>query len=335
MPTTRTTTCPICAAEMRIDYFGRHMATHDREILKRDPDMRVECIDERCPVVAFRSFAIEPSGARRFITKSAHCLVCGAHDYCHATVWRFVHAQWCEDCRAPFNGECSCGRKSRKQANTAPNKCDDFITKHTETCGARWDSVADWFDLKKPAPKKCVVANRKTDRKREAPPAKRDVVETPLSPLPEAPAKSGPSGPSDDAIREAVIAAFPTLFDEDWREWDDDLDEHETWREMLTSANTSLEERTKRLDKMQDHINAQVESRIAKTMATTKREHNAEIAHVERERIAETERANKLQHELESAVSELRTRDREFGRLRAQLARLQQLCDDNGIETDE
>lgn len=307
------------------------MTSHAREILKRDPYLVADCVADQCPVVSFRLRCEEPSGARKFSTQSAHCLVCGAHDYCHSRVWRYDHAQWCETCRAPFAEECAgCLRKSKRVFNIAPNKCDAFIERHTASCGAKFASVADWFDLKKPAPKQCAVANRKTDRKRAAAAPKPAAVETPLRVVPDPP----PQGTVESEIREAIADAFPTVFDEDWREAEDEAETPQLWREMLTDAGAVLDRRTKQLDKLTADNRAAVEARVAKTIADANKRHSEEIRAVETERIAETERANRLRDDLDLARLDLRTAEREANKLRADLHTLRQLLTSNNIDYD-
>lgn len=325
MPTTKTSQCSICTAEFRCDYLGRHMTTHARNLIKRDPRMREDCVADRCPVVSFRRSAVEESGARKSQTLTAHCLVCGAHDYCTNPPWRYDHAQWCETCRAPFAEECSgCLRKSRVQKPTAPNKCDDFISRHTESCGARWDSVAVWFDLTKPEPKKCAVANRKTERKLPARPKPAEVVPT----VPTVPTVPISSGRTDDEIRETLEAAFPDVFDDYWRE---DLEENEetpTFDGMVSSISKTMDSMEKQLKKFRTNNEAVIAARVA---AAEKRAHE-EVQIVERERIAETDRANRLRDELESTNITMTQQARTMSNMRHYISSLQQLLRDAGIE---
>jgi hypothetical protein len=143
------------------------MATHLREILKQNPKQVEEALKDHSVCVYLQQTRKHDDGQTSFRTYFACCLGCGKHEHCHKMAFRFLHEQWCEKCRAPFEEHCEgCQKNSVRKQYIETNKCDEFITKHQLTCGGAWMAVAPWFNLKVAAPK-LAIADRKSERKTE------------------------------------------------------------------------------------------------------------------------------------------------------------------------
>lgn len=221
-----------------------------------------------------------------------------------------------------MNGDCwTCERKMKIKSNTSPNKCDSFIEKHVQSCGSKFATVSNWFDLSKPEPKKCAIASRKTDRKLSVK-VQKVVEEVPV-------VVAVPTVVhADDVIRDAMITSFPEQFDEDWKEYQEE--DPDTVLQMIETVKTTLDSRTKQLDKLINNNQGVIEAnkkQIEKRCAL-------EIDQMDKYRMEETTRANKHRDDLEVVQIDLRTAERTQERQRQYIYKLQQLLRTSGIDFD-
>jgi len=206
------TTCGICHHEMRCDAYGRHTATHAREIIVHSADMRAKCVEERNVCIYLRRTGTDPAHGPYHITEFACCLACGKYQQCLVLKKCYEHAQWCEKCQKPYSERCDgCQKTTTRRAPTDPNKCDEFIALHNVECRKHWAAVEPWFNLKLAAPK-LKISDRMTERKN---------TKTTKQPLERKTLKPAvvPSGPDP---RNTVATVFHEIFD---HYYDDDEDD--------------------------------------------------------------------------------------------------------------
>lgn len=317
---------------MRRDYFSTHMATHLRELLKSDPHQIAESVENHDVVVFQRKRRSLPDGQTQDCTLFACCLGCGKHEQCLTNKWRFQHKQWCESCKHPFESECECGRRSQRTQHNEPNRCDEFIERHNESCGGQWSAVRAWFDLKLPAPK-LKISNRKTERKQLKPRAGAGSnLSDPVAPV-AAPAAPAPPA-SDETIRALILSVFAEEFESDESDEDDEEDEEvpvPTPLEMLQKLHRTLTLNRKQLVSLNKNMNARVQTLMTAKLASIQ----SEIHEVEQERIRETDRRNRAERTVEELQSELRQAHRNMQKLSNTNIKLKQQLTDNNIEPDD
>jgi len=248
---------------MRRDYFGRHMTTHIREILKADKQQVADGIENH-DVVVFQQFKLtQDDGQTRIYTRFAVCLGCGKYEQSLTKAFRFQHAQWCDTCKTPMDERCeTCERKSSVKQPTVNNACDDFIQAHNDSCGNHWPDVSVWFDISKPAPK-FKASDRKTTRKMttDRPPRKT------IQPIVSAPAPA----PAPD-LMVLLQDLFPDECKPEDPESDSDDPEPRTVPDVLREVASTLSALRKHLEKQKRQTDVIVEQRVASKLATATEE---------------------------------------------------------------
>lgn len=349
-------TCDICQHGMRSDAYSRHMATHAREILMRDKLQVVQAVEDRSVCVYHAKRGKQTTGMYHgpyTITTAACCLVCGQHTASHGAKARFEYEQWCDQCDKPFRETCTgCNYHSTRKCPTDSNSCEKFIEKHNATCGEQWDSVAAWFDLKKPAPK-LKIADRKTDRKME-PKLERKTLKPIAKPV--AAAKpSEPVGIPGREVCDAIAKLFPSDFDmydysedSDSEGSDEESDDEDALEEHRDNLETRARQRAMTYGEMLGKIatsynkylaqirgqNELVRKQVAKLMECKHNQHRQEIQEIEREKTNTVSKLLAAQHQIETVESEMRKMNRQMDQMRKQNDRMQALLKSNGVEYD-
>jgi hypothetical protein len=346
---------------MRSDAYSRHMATHAREILMRDKRQTTEAVEERSVCVYYAKRGKQTAGIYHgpyTITTAACCLVCGQHAACHNASPRFEYEQWCDHCDKPFRETCAgCNYHSVRKCPTEFNSCEKFVEKHNASCGAQWESVAAWFDLRKPAPK-LKIADRKTDRKLE----RKTLSKPAAAATPVAPKPVEPVGVPGREVCDVIAKLFPDDFDcYNYREDDycedsdidsDDEDAEERREEALEEHRDNLETRNRQramtygemigkiatsYNKYLGQVRGQnelIRKQVAKQMAVKQDEHRREIQEIEREKTNTVAKLLETQNDMEMLQSEMRRMNRMMEQLRKQNDTMKSLLKSNEIEFD-
>lgn len=325
-------TCPICTDTLRSDHYSRHMATHIREIIKRDRSYCNEAIAHRSVCVAFRSIKQCEDGQQQIKIPFACCLGCGKHAGSPTTPYRYQYEKWCESCHIPYDERCGgCEKTSKRKQYTTPSRCEAFIQTHNAMCGYLWSSVEDWFDLRKPAPK-LKIAARLTDRKQPRKTLAASKTEKPIT-TPIATPIAVPTITCDQIAKqfedvfEAYFMIDPDDSDAEYNE--DELEEYHEQRkltipEMLQKIRRSMDE-TKRQKQLA--VSAKQNNKAAIDLAISKA-----TQEVEAEVVKEHEKVLKLEQQLELAQSDARQTDKQLNQYRIENAKMMELLKANSIE---
>jgi hypothetical protein len=307
------------------------MATHLREILKQNPKQVEEALEDHSVCVYLQQTRKHDDGQTSFRTYFACCLGCGQHSHTTKHAFRFLHEQWCEKCRAPFNGTCDgCLKHSTRKQYTETNKCDEFIRKHEASCGGKWDDVAPWFNLKVAAPK-LKIAARKTERKMVrktlAAPKAKAVAAAPVA----APAETTPTLTCD-----VMAKLFDVVFDHYYDEIDDpDYDAEEHLEDYQEQRKLTLYEMAKKASKS---YNTQRNQILREQIAKKNNQKIIDLAvckavqEVEADVVKEHEKVLRLQQQLEEAQSEARRNIKQVNEQRSQITKMIELLKSNNIE---
>ena len=311
--------------------------------MKQNPKQVEEALEDHSVCVYLQQTRKHDDGQTSFRTYFACCLGCGQHSHTTKHAFRFLHEQWCEKCRAPFNGTCEgCLKHSTRKQYTETNKCDEFIRKHEASCGGKWDDVAPWFNLKVAAPK-LKIAARKTERKMvrktlAAPKAKDAAAVAPVA----APVVSGLS---ENDVRDMIAKRFPNEFSKYFYEADEeDIDGYDT--DEMNDHHEAIADRAKEraipIPKILDSI-AETLLKIyneKEALKAGKKPQNdpevfglkTQIKQMENELITKNDKITALQTRLESCEIAARKTDRLMSELRNQNTQMMELLKSNNIE---
>ena len=313
---------------MRSDAMSRHYATHAREILKMDKRQLSESVADKsvCVYMAKRGKHTTGMYLGPYVnTEFACCLVCGKHSYCNASL-RFECPQWCMNCDKPFNEECeTCNYRSTRKCPTDNNKCDDFVQAHNASCGRHWESVADWFDMAKPAPK-LKIANRLTDVKRETKLPRKTLAAKPAV----APTPAGPDP------RDLVATVFDDMFDHYHDDEDDDEYDAEEYAEQRSYSLCEMLEKIrgsrdrteatlkKKLQAATSNIDKLVQDGAARAIAAVR----AELTETEAELHKTRDKLNRQEFLADDAAAQAERRNKQSV---SRIQYLEELLRENGI----
>jgi len=278
MPNTK---CGICHHEMRCDAYGRHMATHAREIIVHSADLRARCVEERNVCIYLRRTGTDPVHGPYHITEFACCLACGKYQQCLVMKKCYEHAQWCDKCQKPYSERCDvCQKTTTRRAPMEPNKCDEFIALHNVECRKNWAAVEPWFDLKRAAPK-LKISDRMTERKNTK------TTKQPLERKTLKPVVPVPSGPDPrDTVATVFHEIFDHYYDDDEDHEDYDAEAHaEQRKHSLKQMLELVVEKHKQSEKYQLQRNKMLQDKMEKLVS----DRVARAVHEVQDKLTETE----------------------------------------------